>query len=237
MALFSRNKPAVFRPAHFRPSHGLRRRRGVPRWLLVLLAGVALGAGGVLFVAASYGPARLSVAESEQMYRSLNAATLENQRLQEQLGQAEQLRQQAQTQTAANQLELEAMRTKLAAQQADILALVARLPPDPRGTSPGIPAATFRNLDNRLDYQVLIVQNEQAASNFTGKMTLIVEGSYPGGRTATLDLPAVDVSIGRYGFVNGQAPLPATFTARQATIRLTQGAQSRSAATRTLLVR
>jgi len=231
MALFSRNKPVVFRS-----SSGFHRRRGVPRWLILLLVGVGLGAGGVLFVQASYGPARLSLAESEQLRGALRTTTQDNQRLQEQLAQIQRTQQQAETQAATAQAELDNVRETIAAQQADILALVARLPPDPRGTSPGISAATFRNLEGKLDYQILIVQNADAPT-FNGKMTLIVEGIYPNGRVVTLDLPAVDVALNRYGFVTGQANLPTTFTARQATIRLTANGQTRTSATRTLLVR
>jgi len=231
MALFSRNKPVVFRS-----SNGFHRRRSVPRWLILLLVGVVLGAGGVLFVQTSYGPARLTLVESEQLRRELHTTTQDNQRLQEQLAQTQRTQQQTETRAVTAQTELNDARETIAAQQADILALVARLPPDPRGTSPGISAATFRNLDGKLDYQILIVQNANAPA-FTGKMTLIVEGIYPNERVVTLDLPPVDVSLNRYGFVTGQANLPATFTARQATIRLTANGQTRTSATRTLLVR
>jgi len=231
MAVFSRNKPVVFRS-----SSGFQRRRSVPRWLVQLLVGIVLGAGGMLFVQTSYGPARLTLAESEQLRRELDTTTRDNQRQQEQLEQIQHTQQQAETRAATARTELNDARETIAAQQADILALVARLPPDPRGTSPGISAATFRNLDGKLDYQILIVQNA-GAPTFIGKMTLIVEGIYPNERVVTLDLAPVDVTLDRYGFVTGQASLPATFTARQATIRLTENGQTRTSATRTLRVR
>jgi len=231
MALFSRNKPIVFHTAS-----GFRQRRGVPRWLILLLVGIVLGAGGLLLMQTSYGPARLTVEASQRLTHELNVTTLENQRLQAQISQAQIAQQQAEARADAAQAELDSARATLAAQQADILALVARLPADPRGTSPGISAGTVRNLDGKLDYQILIVQSANAGT-FTGKMRLIVEGIYPNERVATLDLPPVDIAIGHYGFVTGQLPLPPTFTARQATIRLTQGEQTRASAMRTLLVR
>ncbi|SUV85278.1 inner membrane protein [Bordetella pertussis] len=60
----------------------------MPRWLVLLLVGIALGAGGVLFLQTNYGPQRLTVEQSEQLHTELSAANLERQRLQTQLDEA-----------------------------------------------------------------------------------------------------------------------------------------------------
>src|SRR5690625_1046273 len=78
----SRNRH-VFTPT----AYGPRRRRGIPRWLVLMLSGVALGAGGLLFLQTSYGPTRLTAEESQQLQFDLNSANLEKQRLQSELNQ------------------------------------------------------------------------------------------------------------------------------------------------------
>src|SRR5690606_8462127 len=103
--------------------------------------------------------------------------------------------------------------------------------------SPGISAATFRNVDGSLDYQLLIMQDSPDSEDFEGKMTLIVEGVYPSGRVVTINLDPIPFVVGHYGFVRGQVPLPNAFKARLATARITQGDDTRLRATRTLRVR
>lgn len=46
----------------------------MPRGLVLLLMGIALGAGGLLFLQTNYGQQRLTVQQSEQLYSELNAA-------------------------------------------------------------------------------------------------------------------------------------------------------------------
>ncbi|MGN6581735.1 MAG: hypothetical protein ACTHJ1_17365 [Bordetella sp.] len=72
----------VFKPSVYQPG---RHNRRLPRGLGLLFIGIALGAGGVLFLQTNYGPPRLSTEQSEQVRSELNAATLERQRLQTQI--------------------------------------------------------------------------------------------------------------------------------------------------------
>ena len=67
MALFRSNKPVVFDP------YGSRRRSGgpLPRWLVILLAGAALGAGALHYVQQNHLPPRLTPAESQALLESL----------------------------------------------------------------------------------------------------------------------------------------------------------------------
>ena len=46
--MFGRSQRAVFKPSVYQPGQRTRR---MPRWLVLLLVGIALGAGGVLFPA------------------------------------------------------------------------------------------------------------------------------------------------------------------------------------------
>ena len=235
MALFSSKKPVVFQPSAYGATR--RRRGGVPRWLMLILTGIALGAGGVLFLQSSYGPTRLTVEESEQLHHDLNAANIEKQRLQAQLDQHSHGQQEAETEAARLKTELETARTRVTELQSNVAALIDSIPPDPRGTSPGISSATFRNVDGNLDYQLLIMQESPKSGEFDGRMTLVVEGVYPSGRVATINLDPIPFTVGQYGFVRGQVPLPNGFRARLATARITQGDDTRLRATRTLRVR
>ncbi len=234
MALFSSRKPVVFQHSAYGAT---RRRRGVPRWLMLILTGIALGAGGVLFLQSSYGPPRLTAEESQQLHHDLNAANIEKQRLQAQLDQFSHGQQEAQSNASRFKAELDTARARVAEQQANITALIDSIPADPRGTSPGISSATFRNVEGNLDYQLLIMQDSADKPEFNGKMTLVVEGVYPNGRVVTINLDPIPFTVGHYGFVRGQVPLPNGMRARLVTARITEGEDTRLRATRTLRVR
>jgi len=53
MALFGSSNRNTFKPT---PYGATRKKRRIPRWLILMLTGIVLGAGGVLFVQTSYGP-------------------------------------------------------------------------------------------------------------------------------------------------------------------------------------
>ena len=60
------------RPVEFNPYGRRRSRRRFPRWLLLLLVGVAVGAGGVVLVQERYLPPRLSAEASTRLAGSLS---------------------------------------------------------------------------------------------------------------------------------------------------------------------
>lgn len=82
MGMLGQSGRPVFKPSVYQPG---RHNRRLPRGLGLLLIGIALGAGGVLFLQTNYGPPRLSTEQSEQVRSELNAATLERQRMQTQI--------------------------------------------------------------------------------------------------------------------------------------------------------
>ena len=234
MALFSSKKRAVFQPTAY---GNTRRKRGVPRWLMLILTGIVLGAGGVLFVQKSYGPTLLTVEESERLHQDLNSANIDKQRLQSLLDQ--QTRDLGQTQTTLDNqnLQVEQLQAQLASVEQDVQMLVADIPPDPRGTSPGIRSAVLTSEPGTLNYQILVMQDDPSAKAFEGKMTLVVEGRYPNGRTNTVTLDPIDFSVGHYKYVKGSIALPDNLTGRQVTIRITEGDNTRLSATRIIRVR
>jgi len=233
MALFSSRNRNVFQPTAY---GSRRRRRGVPRWLVLILTGVAVGAGGVLFLQKSYGPTRLTVEQSEQLHQDLNSANIDKQRLQSQLNQATHSLGETRTALESRTQQLQQTREDTVQEREDIQLFLNAMPPDPRGTSPGIRAADFRNDAGQLAYQILIMQDKTDSPIFEGDMELVVEGRYPSGKTANVTLDPVRVSIPRYDFVQGSALLPEAFTARQVTIRIKPKDGGKTVATRTIRV-
>lgn len=61
MGILGGSRRQVFKPS---PYDTRRRSRRLPRWFILLVLGIILGAGGVLILQASYGPKRLTVLES-----------------------------------------------------------------------------------------------------------------------------------------------------------------------------
>src|SRR5690625_4132857 len=126
-----RSRKPAFKPSAYGYT---RRKRRIPRWLVLMLVGVIIGVGGVLFVQESYGPARLTVEESERLHFDLNAATSEVQRLQTELGQVKR-------ELAENKATVEEQASKIEQHDAivsglekDILLFAETAPEDPRGT-------------------------------------------------------------------------------------------------------
>jgi hypothetical protein len=226
-------KRYAFKPTAYGSTH---RPRRIPRWLTLLLTGIVLGAGGLLFLQKSYGPTRLTVEQSEQLHYDINSANLDRQRLQSQLNQQTHDLTTARSQVEAHSAELEQDRKTIAQLKNDVQLFVDAMPPDPRGTSPGIRAANFKHSQGQLEYQILIMQDAQKAAEFNGELQLLVAGRYTNGRSNTIALDPIDVKVERYRHVLGSAPLPDAFTPRQVTIRLTRQDNKKIAATRIIRV-
>ena len=234
MASFGSSKRSVFKPTAYGSS---RRPRRIPRWLVLMLTGVVLGSGGLLFLQKNYGPPRLTVEQSEQLHNDINSANLDKQRLQSQLNQQTHDLTEAKTSLAHQSAQLKQAQAQAAKSDGALQLFADAMPPDPRGTSPGIRSATFKNNAGQLDYQVLVMQDDnKKATRYQGDMELSVAGRYPNGKTNTIKLPLISVDLQQYAFVRGSAQLPDNFTARVVTIRITDQNSKHISATRTLHV-
>lgn len=229
----SKPKHHVFKPTAYGHS---RRSRRIPRWLVLMLTGVVLGAGGLLFLQTSYGPQRLTAEQSEQLHRDLNSANMERQRLQAQVTQQTSELAQLKTELESQSTEIKQARQHVAKVNDDLQLFADAMPPDPRGTSPGIRAASFANVDGSLDYRFLVMQDEGKTDLFKGTVELVVSGVYPNGRSGNIDLEPFEIGLEQYVHMEGRQELPAGFSARQATIRIKQEGSNRVSATRTLRV-
>ena len=217
MALFGRSQRAVFKPSVY--NHGKRSRR-MPRWLVLLCVGVVVGAGGVLFLQANYGPQRLTVEQSETLHSDLNRANSERQQLQTSLSEAERQRDTALAAEKKALAEREQMAQKMAVVDRDMSLFQSAIPPDPRGGPIGIRAADWVSTPGKLDYKVLVMNDNTNAPVFKGTMQLTVQGRYPNGRTQTVTTEPVPFNLDGYAQVAGTYETPAGFSSRQVTIRV-----------------
>jgi len=225
MAMFGRSQRAVFKPSVYNPG---KRTRRMPRWLVLLCFGVVLGAGGVLFLQANYGPQRLTVEASETLQSDLNRANVDRQQLQTALSEAERERDAALAGREQAEKTTAQARESVQTMQRDMSLFQDAIPPDPRGGPIGVRAADWTREPGKLGYKVLVMQDENRNA-FKGSVQLVVEGRYNNGRTNTITMEPVPVTMERYVQVSGEAETPAGFTPRQVTIRVLDDAQRQQA--------
>jgi len=230
--MFGSSKRQAFRPT----AYGSSRRRGIPRWLVLLLTGIVLGAGGLLFLQKSYGPTRLTVEQSEQLHYDLNSANMDKQRLQTLLNQHIQELKEARARIQSQDAELRQHQPEIDKLTSDIALFAASAPDDPRGTSPGIRAVSFNYADGQLDYHILVMQNLGKTDRYTGEVTLTAAGRYSNGRNGNVELPPFPVSLERYSHLQGTIEMPEGFTPREITIQIRPEGSDRVSAMRVIRV-
>jgi hypothetical protein len=214
--MLGQSKPVVLerygrRRSHWRP----------PRWLVLLLAGVAVGAGGVVFVQERYLPKRLTPQASAELRLAYDTAEKERIRLAGDLeGTSRQL---ASALADKKKLADEAAAARQAAERMreDVGFLMAALPPDPRGSPVEVRAARFAKDGGALAYDVVLSRGGRTGTgSFTGVMQLVVAGASARGSETAVTLKPVPVSVDGYQSVRGSAELPDGFSPQQATIQI-----------------
>ena len=224
--MFGRSQRAVFKPSVYQPGQRTRR---MPRWLVLLLVGIALGAGGVLFLQTNYGPQRLTVEQSEQLHSELSASNMERQRLQTQLEEATQQRDANKAGHEKLTSDLTEARARIETLNKELVLFQDAMPPDPRGGNLGIRSATFKRAPGLLDYQVLVMREDRQGAPFKGTLTFTIEGSYPNGRAATVTPEGPALTVDRYDYALGQLKLPDGFTAKVVVLRVLDANQKQQA--------
>lgn len=223
MAIMGSSKRPVFKPSVYETT---RRRRRLPGWLVLLLVGIALGAGGVLFLQASYGPKRLTVAESQKLANDLSSQALENQRLQTKLDEVTRSRDTIQQQSEQTVNQLNAQVSKLEQQLAPLreqISLFARtIPFDGRFGPININNANFfqENTGGDVTYNALLMQENATRPTFKGFIEFAFEGRHASGRFETIITPPIPVEFGHYDLIQGKAALPEGFVTRRVNAKL-----------------
>lgn len=212
--MFRRSKEIVFSP------HGRRRSRRPPAWLLWTLAGLAAGAGGVLYVQERLLPPRLSVADSSRISQRYTQAQADRVRLSAQL-------EAAGVQLAALQADRDGLDRALAASrvavgqlQGDLDSVVESLPADPRKSQVEVRAARFASSAGMLDYNLVLTRERGGAHPLKGTVQLVVKGASPQRADASVNLKPIALSLGRQQVLRGSVPLPEGFRPRQTTVQV-----------------
>lgn len=230
--MFGSSKRKAFRPT----AYGSSRRRGIPRWLVLILTGIVLGSGGLLFLQKSYGPTRLTVEQSEQLHYDLNSANLDRQRLQSQLNQHIQELKDANSRVQSQDTAVGRLQAEIDKLSTDLALFVETAPDDPRGTSPGIRAVSFNYANGQLDYHILVMQDADKSAPFKGRVSLTAAGRYANGRSANEELAPFPVSLERYAHLQGTVEVPTGFTPREVTIQIRPEGSERVSAMRVIRV-
>ncbi|MEO7852000.1 MAG: hypothetical protein ABIR94_07050 [Rubrivivax sp.] len=194
---------------------------GLPRWLWLLLFGIAVGAGAVLFVQQRYLPPRLSAAESTALRGSLEQAESEREQLRGNLAEATRQRVAAQADNTNLKAALDTSRADAKSLREAALILVDQLPPDPRGSTVGVRAANFDATGGLLNYDVVLTREGTQDKPLSATVRFVVAGTGAQGTQRSAELPPLTVSIGRFASVRGSLALPENFKPRQTTVNVT----------------
>ena len=223
-----------FKPVAYEP-YG-RRRSGVPRWLVLLLVGVAVGAAGVIVLQEAYLPQRLTVDASTRLRTAFERADGERQRLEAAL--ADTSKRLETTLAEGKSASSDVAAARAAAQRArdDLAAVVSNLPPDPRAGSIEVRAAKVSVKGGVLHYDVVLWRERAGSQPMPAVLQLLVTGLNARGVETTASLAPVQLSVGNFEVPRGKLALPEGFKPRQASVQVLDRANGKQLGMRVFLV-
>jgi hypothetical protein len=216
-----------------------RRRSGlrIPRWLLLLLIGIAAGVGGVLFVQERYLPPRLSAADTVKLRSAYESAEATRLRQKAELDDIAKRLENALTERQNLSDELAMSRSTDERLRGDLSSVVSALPPDPRGASVEVRSGQFAAKGNALNYDVVLTRARNVGPPTTGVLQLVIAGNTAKGTATTFAPPALAVSIEALQVLRGSVAMPDGFRPQQATIQVLDRRGGKLMAMRVLLVK
>jgi hypothetical protein len=230
--MFGQSKPVVFE------RYGRRRSRWrLPRWLVLLVVGTAIGAAAVVVVQERYLPPRLSATASAELRSAFDSADAERRRLKAELGAATKRLEATLADNAGVAGDLAASRATAERLGGDVASVVASLPPDPRGGVVEVRAGRFAAQGGALAYDVVLTRERAAGKPMAGVLQLVVAGESARGAETTVALKPLLLSIGSYEVVRGSQALPDGFRPRQTTVQVLDRNGGKSLGMRVLLVK
>lgn len=230
--MFGQNKPVVFE------RYGRQRSRWrLPRWLILLVAGAAAGAGGLFYVQETHLPPRLTAAASTQLRNDLQRAEAERARLQAELTTTTQQLESALAEKKRQAAELAAPRATAQRLQDELSAVIGALPPDPRGGAVEVRGGRFSSARGGLAYDIVLSRERNTAQPLAGTLQLSVVGANARGVDASLEPKPLPLSIGSYQVVRGNLPLPEGYKPRQVTVQVLDKPGGKPLGMRVMLVR
>ncbi len=215
--MFGRSKPAVFKPV---PYMRQRQPRRIPRWLVILLVGIAMGAGGLLYVQKNHMPPTLSYDEASQLRSQLEQTTRQRDQFKGELDTRTTELQAARTEASKAVDELAGSRRTVERMQKDLVLFVDALPPDPRAGPVGVRAADFSVAAGKLNYHVVFTRAGKRGEVLKGVMQLLVSGQKAGGKEEAVSVATVPVAIEAYQHMQGAAQLPEGFATKEVIVRV-----------------
>lgn len=220
--MFGSAKPVVLE------RYGHRRSRWrPPRWLVLLLLGVAAGAASVIVAQERYLPPRLSAGESAQLRGDLDTAQADRTRLSRALDDTTARLNAALAEKKTLTDDLSATRARVDRLRDDLAVAVAGLPPDPRGGTVAVRAGRFGTRAGALTYELVLTRDRVGGPPLNGALAFTVEGD--GGAPqlgGTVSLKPIALSVSAHEVARGSVALPEGFRPRQVTIRVLAGAGS-----------
>lgn len=191
----------------FKPSvyeTGSRRRRGMPRWMVVLFTGIIIGAGGFWFLQTNYGPARITVEESQRLNQQIVNLNQEQYALQTRSEELSQNLQQTENENS-RLLELqENAQQQITLLKEEIDLLQRALPQDPSGTPVGLRHATLKAELGKLHYDLLLMKRNEDAKDFNVSIETDIEGRYRNGRLGRTTVEPFNAVVGTMSQVTGE---------------------------------
>jgi hypothetical protein len=224
------------KPVPFDPYGRRRSRWRVPRWLVLLLGGIAAGAAGVVVVQERYLPPRLSAEASAKLHNEFEQADAERLQLKQTLGETGRRLNTALADAKTSADELAASRANEKRAHDDVAAVVAALPPDPRGATVEVRAARFNVQGGVLDYAIVLTRQRANGKPLAGVLQLVVTGASARGADSTVAAKPTAVSIGSHEIVRGSVPLPEGFRPRETTVQVLDRPGGKALGMRVMLV-
>jgi hypothetical protein len=229
--MFGSSKPVVFE------SHGRRRSRGgVPRWLVLLVSGIAIGVAGVLLVQERYLPPRLSFSEGLELRNSFQSTEAARVKLKGELSDTAQKLQTALADNKKLSDELVTTRSSVGHLRDDLASAVSSLPPDPRGATVEVRAGRFVSKGDMLAYDVVLTRDKARGASMPAAVQFVIAGETAQGTPKTISPQSFPVTIGASEIVRGNLPLPDGFKPAQTTIQVLDHSGGKSLGMRVFLI-
>jgi len=205
---------------------------------VLLLAGAAIGAGGVIAVQERYLPPRLSATASAELRSAYGQADRDRQRLQAELGEAHKRLETTRSEKDGLADALAASRATADRLRDDLGAVVAGLPPDPRRGSVEVRAGQFTAKGAMLNYSVVLMRDSRNGDKpLPCILQLVVAGDSGRAARTTVALAPISLSIGSLEVVRGSLPLPEGFRPRQTTVQVLDRVAGKPLGMRVILVK
>ncbi|MBX3606228.1 MAG: hypothetical protein KF788_13190 [Piscinibacter sp.] len=218
--MFGQSKPVVLE------RYGRRRSRlRIPRWLVLLLLGIATGAGGLAYLQENHLPKRLSAQASTELRQAFEEADAERTTLKAQLADVTKRLDAALAEARTATAELATSKQTVERLRAGLDFVAAALPPDPRGGAVEVRAARFDAQGAKLLYDVLLYREGGVARPLNGVVQFVLAGESSSGSATTVTTKPMSVSVGRHEALGGTLPLPDGFRPKQATVNVLDRAE------------